>query len=977
MNSFLPGQRWISESEPELGLGTVVRMGDGRVQVEFKAAGETRTYAVEQAPLKRVRFRAGDQIKTQSDQVHVVQEVVEQQGLLVYVGENWRLPEAQVNDRVSLQGPQERLFAGRFDALPAFALRRRTLELLHHLRRSPVRGFVGGRIDLIPHQLYIAQEVASRHAPRVMLSDEVGLGKTIEACLILHRLLLSGRAQRILVLVPESLVHQWFVEMLRRFNVWLHIFDAERCAAIEAGEPGTNPFLDDQLVLTSIDFLAGDPRRVEQAVAAGWDVLVVDEAHHLEWSAASPSREYQVVEALSRKSAGLLLLTATPEQLGMESHFARLRLLDPDRYRDLATFQAESKDYQATAGLAEKLQAGTAFTKKDLVMLRHLLAHDPRLEQRLTELDQDNVATSRGGARCSVAAQQLAEPDQGSADARQAVLANLLDLHGPGRVLFRNTRAGMKGFPKRTLRLARLEPGPEAGYWMDQVSTEFASDAGDIELPSAADLARDPRVLWLVGLLQKLEPQKVLVIGRTIEKAEALDEALRRHLTIKTGIFHEGLTLVQRDRNAAWFAEPDGARLLICSEIGSEGRNFQFAHHLVLFDLPLNPELLEQRIGRLDRIGQQEDIQIHVPFLAYSPQEVLARWYHEGLNAFESNLEGGNELLRQFGRAVHDLALEYPVADRRAAEPELNDLLKKTKAARQEIRHRLAQGRDRLLELNSFRPATAKKIIRQIQEQDRQPDLEDYLLDVFDHFGVRIEELAPHTWELNPQGITTDSFPSLPAEGMIATCDRRRALSREEVGFLTWDHPLVTGAMELLLGAETGNCAFAVLPTPNDRTLLLELIFVLEAIAAPHLHADRFLPPTPVRVLVSHKLVDLTAALAEPGWERKLEKGSPHKLLENADIARRVLPAMFQSGEKLAENRAATLRQTALDETNHLLGREVQRLQTLAQVNDHVRPQEIKLAQAQQAELVATLQQARLRLDALRLIWRGPSAALI
>ena len=213
-------------------------------------------------------------------------------------------------------------------------------------------------------------------------------------------------------------------------------------------------------------------------------------------------------------------------------------------------------------------------------MLRRLLAHDAQLEQRLAELSKGNT------------------------EARQALLEDLLDLHGPGRVLFRNTRGGMKGFPKRTARLAKLEAGPEAEHWLDRVSTEFAEDAGDTRLQSSFDLAKDPRVLWLVELLQKLDPQKVLLIGRSIEKAEALDAALRRHLTIKTGIFHEGLTLVQRDRNAAWFAEPDGARLLICSEIGSEGRNFQFAHHLVLFDLPLNPELLEQRIGRLDRIGQ-------------------------------------------------------------------------------------------------------------------------------------------------------------------------------------------------------------------------------------------------------------------------------------------------------------------------------------------------------------------------------------
>jgi ATP-dependent helicase HepA len=952
MTLFIIGQRWMSETEPELGLATVVQTDSGRVQVEFKSAGETRTYATDHAPLKRVRFRAGDKVRTQDDKEFTVKEVIEQQGLLIYASENMRIPEAQLNDRLSLRGPQERLFAGRFDPSTTFELRRRTLELLHRSRKSPVRGFLGGRIDLIPHQLYIAQEVANRHAARVMLSDEVGLGKTIEACLILHRLLLSGRANRILVLVPESLVHQWFVEMLRRFSVWLNIFDEERCAAIEAGEPGANPFLDDQLVLTSIDFLTADSRRSAQAVAAGWDVLVVDEAHHLEWSEAAPSRAYQVVDGLSRKSQGLLLLTATPEQLGVESHFARLRLLDPDRYRDLASFQAEAKDYRATAEVAEKLLTEKELTRKDVALLRHLLAHDTQLEKLVFELTRGNTG------------------------ARQALAGSLLDLHGPGRVLFRNTRSGMKGFPKRTARLTQLEAGPEAEHWLDRVSTEFAEDAGDTRLQTPFDLAKDPRVRWLVELLQKLAPEKVLLIGRSIEKAEALDAALRRHLTIKTGIFHEGLTLVQRDRNAAWFAEPDGARLLICSEIGSEGRNFQFAHHLVLLDLPLNPELLEQRIGRLDRIGQTQNIQIHVPYLAHSPQEVLARWYHEGLNAFESNLEGGNELLRQFGRAVHDLALEFPVADRAEAEHELAQLLKKTTAARREIRRLLEQGRDRLLELNSFRPAVAQAIIGQIQEQERQPDLENYLLDVFDHFGVHIEELAPQTWQLNPQGITTDSFPSMPAEGMIATCDRRRALSREDVGFLTWDHPMVTGAMDLLLGAETGNCSFAVLPTAGERTLLLELLFVLEAIAAPRLHADRFLPLTPIRLVVTHRLEDVSDVFCGTTWERKLEKGSPYKLTENAEIAQRTLPAMLQTAARIAETKATAIRQSALNEMNHLLGHEVGRLQTLARVNDHIRPEEIRLAQAQQQELGVTLQESRIRLDSLRLIWKGPPEAL-
>ena len=179
MSGFIPGQRWISESEPELGLGTVIHISGGRVQVDFNAAGESRTYAADSAPLQRVRFRAGETLRTSTGETFIVQDVLEQQGRLIYVGEQGPLPESQLDDRMSLQGPRERLRAGRFDSPATFALRRRTLEHLHRLRRSPVRGFIGGRIDLIPHQLYIAQEVASRHAPRVMLSDEVGLGKTI------------------------------------------------------------------------------------------------------------------------------------------------------------------------------------------------------------------------------------------------------------------------------------------------------------------------------------------------------------------------------------------------------------------------------------------------------------------------------------------------------------------------------------------------------------------------------------------------------------------------------------------------------------------------------------------------------------------------------------------------------------------------------------------------------------------------------
>lgn len=123
-----------------------------------------------------------------------------------------------------------------------------------------------------------------------------------------------------------------------------------------------------------------------------------------------------------------------------------------------------------------------------------------------------------------------------------------------------------------------------------------------------------------MGYLTSHRSQKVLVICAKATTALQLEQVLREREGIRAAVFHEGMSIIERDRAAARFAEEDtGAQVLLCSEIGSEGRNFQFASNLVMFDLPFNPDLLEQRIGRLDRIGRAHDIQIHVPYLKNRP----------------------------------------------------------------------------------------------------------------------------------------------------------------------------------------------------------------------------------------------------------------------------------------------------------------------------------------------------------------------
>ena len=223
--------------------------------------------------------------------------------------------------------------------------------------------------------------------------------------------------------------------------------------------------------------------------------------------------------------------------------------------------------------------------------------------------------------------------------------------------MFRNTRATVAGFPRRVAHLHSLQASGTARF--KALAAEWAVDSGGASALAAKGsftFTHDPRIDWIVSLLQSLGSEKVLLICGTRARAKAIETALKHRTTAPVAAFHEGLTLVQRDRGAASFADPDGARLLVCSEIGSEGRNFQFAHHLVLFDLPLDPGLLEQRLGRLDRIGQRKEIQVHVPVIPGSHLEVMARWYHEGLDALQAHLPGATELFDLFGERLRGLA---------------------------------------------------------------------------------------------------------------------------------------------------------------------------------------------------------------------------------------------------------------------------------------------------------------------------------
>lgn len=938
-----PGQRWISSTEPELGLGIVFEVVDRRVVMSFPAGEERRTYALDNAPLTRVKYRVADRVRAEDGRELIVSERVEVEGCIVYRGINahgsaGELHEIDLDSYVQFNRPLDRLFTGQIDKNQRFSLRALTLDNHHQHQVSSVFGLLGPRVQLLPHQFFIANEVSARHAPRVLLADEVGLGKTIEAGLILHRQLLSGQASRVLILVPDNLIHQWLVEMLRRFNLHFSILDADTCDALVAsGEH--NPFESAQLALVPLSLLAGDERRRDQVLAARWDLLVVDEAHHLAWSPDESSAEYAAVEALAGQVSSLLLLTATPEQLGISGHFARLALLDPHRYHSLEEYLEEEQRYGAVSSLVSALLAEDAAGTVNAALLTEAGRY----------LGHERIAALRSGSDDGLGGRLVRE---------------LLDHHGTGRVLFRNCREHIPGFPSRQLHTYPLHPGPA---YLERLRELDPIDMLTPELAAEDDwISLDPRAEWLCEWLREHRGQRALVICALATTAQDLETWLSTRKGIRAAVFHEDMDLVQRDRAAAYFADDeDGADVLVCSEIGSEGRNFQFAHQLVLFDLPLNPDLLEQRIGRLDRIGQTHTVKIHVPYFVDSSQAVLLTWLHQGIDAFERISAVGPALFEEFARPLL-LCMDEPAA----AEP-LEQLLDATAERAAQVAELLRQGRDRLLELNSFEPTGAARVISEVEATARIPELSAYMDEVFDAFGVEHEDDGPDCLVVQPgDHMSCEAFPSLPEGGLSVTFSRAVAQSRDEVHFLTWEHPMVTGAMDMVLGSEFGNACLAVVKSARlpPGSLLVECLFVIVCPAPRGLRVQRYLRKSMLRVVVDGTGEDVSETLQTDRLNTIARDVPPATATKVVQRMQDQIEQLVEHATHIGEVRQEGIVAEARSVLESQLGSEITRLRHLANVNPNVRAEEIAALEDQLVTARRFLDSAQLKLDAVRVI---------
>lgn len=483
----------------------------------------------------------------------------------------------------------------------------------------------------LPHQLYALNRAVGQDRIRYLLADEVGLGKTIEAGLVLRELKLRGRAKRILVVAPKGLVRQWQAEMRQHFGEPLHFVDPSSLAALRQwrgdSEEDNAWRMHDQVIcaLDSVKPLESrrgwsleqiqtyNRERFEDLVSAAWDLVIIDEAHRMGGSTDQVAR-YKLGAALAEASPYLLLLSATPHQ-GKTDQFMRLmQLLDRDAFPDEGSVSRER--VQPFVIRTEKRAAinaeGQPLFRPRLTRL-HAVAWQARhaAQQQLYEAVTDYV---RHGYNQALAAKQR----------HVGFLMILMQ-----RLVTSSTAAIRATLEKRQAVLdtpqtqARLFDTLSPDEWADldgEAQVDLALQANGLELEKSEvqtllALARsteaagtDAKAESLLELIYKLQQEendpalKVLVFTEFVPTQAMLADYLESR-GFKVATLNGGMDMDARTRTLQTFAQD--ARVLISTDAGGEGLNLQFCHVIVNFDMPWNPMRIEQRIGRVDRIGQK------------------------------------------------------------------------------------------------------------------------------------------------------------------------------------------------------------------------------------------------------------------------------------------------------------------------------------------------------------------------------------
>jgi len=443
-------------------------------------------------------------------------------------------------------------------------------------------------IDKHWYQIETARKVLRQLGGRALLADEVGLGKTIEAGLILSEYLARGMIQSILVLTPASLVSQWQQELAEKFNIETITTDS-----VQLQQNPDQFWTSHPRLIASLN-TAKSAKHFDFVTARNWDLVIVDEAHHLK---NRSTLNWKLVNALKKRF--ILMLTATPVQNSLVELFNLLTLLKPGLLQTEVAFKKEyvSSSNGRVPKNPEKLRA----------LMREVMVRNTR---SLVDIQLPKRFATTITVTPSPSEQKLYQD-----------LTNFL----------RDSEQTLDKFSRTNLLMRAGSSSRALSESLKNLSQRLPSEQLKTLTRRAGQIKQVEKALALVDLLKQSQ-QKTIVFTTHKATSAYLAETLQ-NAGIPFAEFLGDMTLKQKD--AAIDAFRDSVSVLLASETGGEGRNIQFANSIVNYDLPWNPMKIEQRIGRIHRIGQTQDVFIFNFCLKDSIEEYILRILHDKINMFE------------------------------------------------------------------------------------------------------------------------------------------------------------------------------------------------------------------------------------------------------------------------------------------------------------------------------------------------------
>ena len=757
-------------------------------------------------------------------------------------GNSKKLPAAVVD---LIDSSDTLLEKGEFDDPERFNLRARAAELDLAHRQDRFVALENNRIDIAPHQVKAAHEILTSYDHRYLIGDEVGLGKTIEAAIVIEELAARGQADRVLIVAPAPLTTQWQEELREKFDTNYVIYDRDYVEAKKDAYPAENVWSHEDRIITSIDFAKQeDMRSALKNVQEDWDIALFDESHHLTARregkrGIDKTDRYKVGEAVSETADGLLFLTGTPHNGKRDQFYFMISLLNPYRFRDEHDVNKEGlKDLMIRRLKDEMYDAdGTPmFPEKNIQTLPvEFTTQERELYDDITEYitEHYNLASQEENDAAGFAMvlyqkrlvssiyaiqqslrNRMESIKAGGADLGELseLTKSLLDEYRDNPELLTETQ---RERVEEELGVAAASSDPKKIEQELTMVRELYNQAKAIEVDSKAERLRE----YVDGILEEDPDEKILIFTEYTDTLEYLKGQVFDDRDIAE--IYGDLSQTQRQQQFKKFEGP--ANVMLATDAAREGLNLQFAHIMVNYDLPWNPTRIDQRIGRLHRYGQDETVEIRNLFFKDTRESIILERLLDKIDEIEETLGMSSDVL---GLVLEDVDLEEQIMSALARGESPEEVVDDLEAIVEEQEEAVRHVDEELLIRDKFDLSEEDRDILDIVEESAEDtvgesDIAYLVRTVCQEFGGGLTNVRRGPAEegdevfdlVVPEPLTGEEIRS---RYNGATFDRENAIADEELEFITLDHPVVRAMMAYCLDTDAVGGQTAVLTGEED-----------------------------------------------------------------------------------------------------------------------------------------------------------------